>query len=328
MFYFLYGDTPLPLKYEELINKIKKENKDIPMKIYDASQKEEESFLEAISTNSMFSPKELIILKRSENLKKIEDFFKIVLEYNLLQKEVVVVYEEELNDYGKAKNEVSSKILKLVEKIGKSISARKSEERKGLHFYAEKELGISEYEAEKLVEILGDDFFKVKNEIEKIKNYLGNEKFILENVLPILTVSKEYSLKILVDNLILKNEKIELLEYLKKTKEGMLFLNILTDELMSYLKVILLKEQGIIGSNINYNFFKTNIYPEIKKYFKKRGSYVKEYPIFLRLNIIDKFTKKSLQNQLTKILETEYNIKSGKIEEEIGIEKLILGLKK
>ncbi|MGL4211241.1 MAG: hypothetical protein ACRCRT_06805, partial [Cetobacterium somerae] len=65
MFYFVYGDTPLPLKYEELMEKIKKSNPSIPMKVYDASQNEEDNFLESISINSMFAPKELVVLKRA-----------------------------------------------------------------------------------------------------------------------------------------------------------------------------------------------------------------------------------------------------------------------
>ena len=103
MFYFIYGDTPLPLKYEEVIDKIKKSNPNIPTKIYDASQGEEENFLESISINSMFVPKELIVFKRAEKSKRLDQLLKIVGEYDLAKKEIVVIYEEELNDYGSNK---------------------------------------------------------------------------------------------------------------------------------------------------------------------------------------------------------------------------------
>ena len=89
MFYFIYGDTPLPLKYEELVEKIKKSFPSIPVKIFDASQGEEEDFLGSISINSMFVAKELIVLKRAEKIKKLENVLKIVEEYDLSKKEVI-----------------------------------------------------------------------------------------------------------------------------------------------------------------------------------------------------------------------------------------------
>jgi len=97
-------------------------------------------------------------------------------------------------------------------------------EKKGIHFYIEKELQISEYESEKLAEVLGDDFFKVKNEVEKIKSFLNGKTFILEEILPILSVSDEYNLKKLVEDFMITDNISILIEYLKKTKEYMLFL--------------------------------------------------------------------------------------------------------
>lgn len=45
MLYFLHGDTsPLQIKYEELLNKIKNEFSNIPEKYFDASQKKMNCF--------------------------------------------------------------------------------------------------------------------------------------------------------------------------------------------------------------------------------------------------------------------------------------------
>ncbi|MEG0561464.1 hypothetical protein [Cetobacterium sp.] len=328
MFYFMYGDTPLLLKYEELVKKIKKDNPGIPAKIYDASQGEEENFLESISINSMFSPKELIVLKRAEKLKKLEKFLKIIEEYDLTQKEVVVVYEEELNDFGKANNEVEKKVLTVAEKIGKLIVGRKASEKKGLHFFIEKELGISEYESERLTEILGDDFFKVKNEVEKIKNFLDGRNFVLETVLPILTISEEYNIKRLMEEFLVENNQIKLLDHLKKTKEHMLFLYLLSEELLMALKLNSLKAVGELTENISYNNFKGNVYENIKKYFKNSRGYVREYPIFLKLKYIGLYEEKFLLEKIEEILNLEYAIKIGNLEEEIAVEKLIIGFKR
>ncbi|MGL5279878.1 MAG: hypothetical protein ACRC8M_12515 [Cetobacterium sp.] len=328
MFYFVYGDTPLPLKYEELMEKIKKSNPNIPMKVYDASQGEEENFLESISINSMFVPKELIVLKRAEKSKKLDQLLKIVGEYDLTKKEVVVVYEEELNDYGKGINEVGKKVLTNAEKLGKTIVARKALEKKGIDFFIEKELGISEYESEKLSEILGDDFFKVKNEVEKIKNFLNGKTFILEKVLPILSISDEYNLKKLVEDFMIEDNIEILLEYLKKSKEYMLFLYLISEELSLALKLVGLKKSGELRENISYNDFKGNIYEKLKKYFKNNRGYTKEYPIFLKLKYMSLFSEEFLLKKIQKLLKIEFLIKNGGIDESIGIEKFIIDLKR
>lgn len=328
MFYFIYGDTPLPLKYEEVIDKIKKSNPNIPTKIYDASQGEEENFLESISINSMFVPKELIVFKRAEKSKRLDQLLKIVGEYDLAKKEIVVIYEEELNDYGKAINEVGKKVLTNAEKLGKIIVARKALERKGIDFFIEKELEISEYESEKLSEILGDDFFKVKNEVEKIKNFLNGKTFILEKVLPILSISDEYNLKKLVEDFMIEDNLEILLDYLKKSKEYMLFLYLISEELNMALKLVGLKKSGDLRENISYNDFKGNTYEKLKKYFKNSRGYIREYPIFLKLKYMSLFNEEFLLKKIEKLLMTEFLIKNGGIEESIGIEKFIIEFKR
>lgn len=328
MFYFIYGDTPLPLKYEEVIDKIKKSNPNIPTKIYDASQGEEENFLESISINSMFVPKELIVFKRAEKSKRLDQLLKIVGEYDLAKKEIVVIYEEELNDYGKAINEVGKKVLTNAEKLGKIIVARKALERKGIDFFIEKELEISEYESEKLSEILGDDFFKVKNEVEKIKNFLNGKTFILEKVLPILSISDEYNLKKLVEDFMIEDNLEILLDYLKKSKEYVLFLYLISEELNMALKLVGLKKSGDLRENISYNDFKGNTYEKLKKYFKNSRGYIREYPIFLKLKYMSLFNEEFLLKKIEKLLMTEFLIKNGGIEESIGIEKFIIEFKR
>ncbi|WP_448820363.1 hypothetical protein [Cetobacterium sp.] len=328
MFYFIYGDTPLPLKYEEVIDKIKKSNPNIPTKIYDASQGEEENFLESISINSMFVPKELIVFKRAEKSKRLDQLLKIVGEYDLAKKEIVVIYEEELNDYGKAINEVGKKVLTNAEKLGKIIVARKALERKGIDFFIEKELEISEYESEKLSEILGDDFFKVKNEVEKIKNFLNGKTFILEKVLPILSISDEYNLKKLVEDFMIEDNLEILLDYLKKSKEYMLFLYLISEELNMALKLVGLKKSGDLRENISYNDFKGNTYEKLKKYFKNSRGYIREYPIFLKLKYMSLFNEEFLLKKIEKLLMIEFLIKNGGIEESIGIEKFIIEFKR
>lgn len=325
MIYFLHGDTPLQMRYQELIKEIKSKNLNIPEKIYDASLGEETDFLGSISTNSMFSPKELIILKRSESLKKLDKFIGYLEEYDLSQKEVVIVYEEFLNSFGKATNKPTTKMFSNIEKVAKLVTARKENEKKGMIFFVEKELKISEYDAEKICEIIGEDFYTIKQEVEKVKNFLNGEPFSLEKILPILSVSNEFNLKNLIDNFIENKEKINLINYLREEKEYMSFLYMISDEMNIILKLKLLEKRGSIKRSMSYKYFKENIYEGIKKYFKKeRGDYVKEYPLFLKIKLLELYDEEFLKEMIKKLIYSEFNIKSGHMPDAVEIEKLIL----
>ena len=86
MIYFLYGDIPLQLKYDELIKKIKEENPDIPEQYFDITQDDTEAVFQALSTNSMFIPKTLIVIRRLEKMKGLNNFIKSLDEFNYTQK--------------------------------------------------------------------------------------------------------------------------------------------------------------------------------------------------------------------------------------------------
>ncbi|WP_302162917.1 DNA polymerase III subunit delta [uncultured Fusobacterium sp.] len=325
MLYFLHGDTsPLQIKYEELVEKIKNEFPKIPEIFFDASQKEEEQFFQIVSTNSMFSPKELIILKRAEEIKNLESFFKSLKLFSLAQKEIIIVYEEFLSDYGKIKNEVPKKAMKAIEEIAKVICFRKENEKKAGIFFVQKELNISEYEAEKFIEIVGNDFFKIKNEAEKVKNFLDGELFNLTKVMPILSINKEYNHKQLIEEFLYQKKVTPLLEFLQNEKEYMGFLYIISEELILNLKIALLAKEDIISKNTSYKKFNDSIFENVKKYFKRDNGYFHPYQIFLKFKNIGDFQVEFLEEKLQKILEIEFNIKSGMIDDEIAIETFII----
>lgn len=324
MIYFLYGDIPLQLKYEELLKKIRLENKGIQETFFDISQDEIDDIFTSLSSNNIFSPLTLIVVKKLEKLKDLSKFFKGISEFNYSQKILILTYEEFLNDFDKPINEVDKSSLKIIEKIANLIPAKKSLEKKSLEFFIEKELGCSQYESEKFLEIIGDDFFKVKNEIEKVKNFFNGETFSIEKAINILSISKEYNLNKLVEDFLYKKEKENLLSYLQKEKNYMLFLNIFTEELTVLMKLKNLQKRGIIFSNISYNQFKADIYPNIKNLFKKDSfKFISEYPLFLKFKYLDNFNYDFFQGKLLKCLEAEYNFKSGLMDENIAIEMLI-----
>lgn len=325
MIYFLHGDTaPLQLKYEEIIDKIKSNNPAIPEKIFDASLDEVTQFFDSVSTNSIFSPKELIVLKRAESFKNLDGIAKSLKMYNLTQKEIVIVYEEFLNDFGKIKNPIPKKTLDSFKEIADIICFRKENEKKAIIFYLQEELNISEYEAEKFVELIGDDFFKIKNEVEKVKNFLDGETFNLEKVYLLLSINEEFNLKNLIENFLINKDSKNLLHFLSKEKLHNNFLYGIADELIFYLKLSSLSKDGILDKNLSYKKFNETIFENIKDFFLTERGYPHPYTLFLKLKNIDIFSEEFLKRKIKELSSLEYDIKSGNMDMEIGVEDYIL----
>lgn len=326
MIYFLHGDTaPLQIKYGEIIDKIKSNNPSIPEKIFDASLDEVTLFFDSISTNSIFSPKELIILKRAEDFKNLDGIAKSLKMYNLAQKEIVIVYEEFLNDYGKIKNPIPKKTLDSFQEIAEIICFRKENEKKAIIFYIQHELNISEYEAEKFVELVGDDFFKVKNEVEKVKSFLDGDSFNLEKIKPLLSINEEYNLKNLIENFLISKNTKDLLHFVSKEKLHNNFIYGIAEELIFYLKLSSLAQDNILNKNISYKKFNEGIFENIKMFFLTDRGYPHPYTLFLKLKNIDIFDEFFLRKKLKELTYLEYSIKSGNLDVEIGVEDYIIG---
>ncbi|WP_349763949.1 hypothetical protein [Fusobacterium sp. SYSU M8D902] len=325
MIYFLHGDTaPLQIKYEEIISKIRNSNPSIPEKTFDASLDEITQFFDSVSTNSIFSPKELIVLKRAESFKNIENIAKSLKLYNLNQKEIVIIYEEFLNDFGKIKNPLSKKALDSFKEIAEIICFRKENEKKSAIFYVQQELNISEYEAEKFIELEGNDFFKIKNEVEKVKSFLNGELFNLDKVKPILSIAEEFNLKNLIEEFIFNQKKNELLHFIQKEKLYTNFIYIMSDELIFLLKLNSIMSDKKIDKNISYKKFNEVVYEDIKEYFLTDKGYPHPYTIFLKIKNFDIFEQQFLRKRLKEISNLEYEIKSGNLDIEIGVELFIL----
>ena len=326
MIYFLHGDTaPLQIKYGEIIDKIKSNNPSIPEKIFDASLDEVTLFFDSISTNSIFSPKELIILKRAEDFKNLDGIAKSLKMYNLAQKEIVIIYEEFLNDYRKIKNPIPKKTLDSFQEIAEIICFRKENEKKAIIFYIQHELNISEYEAEKFVELVGDDFFKVKNEVEKVKSFLDGDSFNLEKIKPLLSINEEYNLKNLIENFLISKNTKDLLHFVSKEKLHNNFIYGIAEELIFYLKLSSLAQDNILNKNISYKKFNEGIFENIKMFFLTDRGYPHPYTLFLKLKNIDIFDEFFLRKKLKELTYLEYSIKSGNLDVEIGVEDYIIG---
>lgn len=313
MIYFIYGGKEKDIEVKKIVNDIKEKNKHIKEKYFDAAIGEDVDFMISASSNLLFGGKELLVLKRAEELKKPFEFFSDMKNYNLNSKEIVIDYFNE----GKS---ISKKIQELF-KTDKIIEIKNEKESTTILKYIKEKLNCNDKEALKIYEMKGYDIQAVLSETEKLETYFIESNFNFEEALKIISATPEYNLFEYVENLILnKNDSIaKTIDYLRIKKEYIQFLYVLSSNIRMYLKLKLYQENYNCKYTSNYNNYFQNIYPELKKYFNEHP-----YAIYKKLENLDKLNKNILIENLENIFYTEYNIKSGKINEKEAVEILII----
>lgn len=318
MIYFIGGTKFREFKYFEILNKFREEKQNISESFFDAELKEDGIFLEKVSTNSIFSAKELVVLKRAQKIKKFEAFLKHIADLNIMNKQIVIDYEKE---DGKLNNELKKTLDELEkDKKIKSFLFLKNEDIE-IQNYIMLELKINKKEASSLLEMIGQNPFKVRNEVKKIKIFLNGEKFDLKKIKNIISLEKEYKIYEMTRE-ILSDKANKILLYLEQTKEYMGVLYSLYSELEILYKIKMMKNDGKKFSS-NYNTFKTQ-FEKVKEAFKVNNRIPNSYVIFKKLELEKNYSLKNLKNLVYRSWEIENNIKMGKIEMNTGVEKLIM----
>ena len=318
MIYFIGGKKQREFKYFEILEKIRKENVGISESFFDVDLKENEQFLEKININSIFLSQELVVLKRAEKLKNIEEILKYIANLEIVNKEIIIDYDKEDGKFG-------AKLKKLLDELEKNRKMKvflfQKETEEEIRAYIVNELGINGRDLALLLEMIGNNPFKVRNEVEKIKVFLNGEKFDIEKIKNVVSVEKEYQIYEMTRNILLNNPA-DVMRYLEQKKEYMGILYSLYSELETMYKISSLKKRGRKFSK-NYNTFKME-FEEIKEIFKSNNRIPNSYVIFKKLELEQNYTNLNLKKLVFRCWEIERDIKMGKIEMETGVNMLIM----
>ena len=318
MIYFIGGKKQREFKYFEILEKIRKENVGISESFFDVDLKENEQFLEKININSIFSSQELVVLKKAEKLKNIEEILKYIANLEIVNKEIIIDYDKEDGKFG-------AKLKKLLDELEKNRKMKvflfQKETEEEIRAYIVNELGINGRDLALLLEMIGNNPFKVRNEVEKIKIFLNGEKFDIEKIKNVVSVEKEYRIYEMTRNILL-NKPADVMRYLEQKKEYMGILYSLYSELETMYKISSLKKRGRKFSR-NYNAFKME-FEEIKEVFKSNNRIPNSYVIFKKLELEQNYTNLNLKKLVFRCWEIERDIKMGKIEMETGVNVLIM----
>ena len=318
MIYFIGGKKQREFKYFELLEKIRKENVGMSESFFDVDLKENEKFLEKININSIFSSQELVVLKRGEKLKNIEEILKYIANLEIVNKEIIIDYDKEDGKFG-------VKLKKLLDEFSKNkqmeVFLFQKETEEEIRAYVVNELDINARDVAMLLEMIGSNPFKVRNEVAKIKIFLDGEKFDIEKIKNIVSIEKDYQIYEMTRNILLNNPA-DVMRYLEQKKEYMGILYSLYNELEIMYKISSLKVKGRKFSK-NYNTFKIE-FEEIKEIFKSNNRIPNSYVIFKKIELERNYTNASLKKLVFRCWEIEKDIKTGKIEMETGVEMLIM----
>ncbi len=201
---FLFYGENTGLKEEILEISFKKDHLDCT---YNYSEKEIlgnlDNFYDQINSKSFFDNKKLIIIKDASD--KIKEEIERILEKKIEDITIILISNV---------LEKKSKLRVLFEKNNELITIPfYKDDHKSLNdiannFFKKKEISVSQETINIIVEKASGDRKNLKNELEKIENFLGlNKKLSIENVLKLTNLSENYSIQELVNNSLAKNKK-------------------------------------------------------------------------------------------------------------------------
>ena len=200
-FFLLYGKNE-GLK-SECINEILKKN-DGKIFNYDEKQiKDEiENFYENILSGSLFEKSKIIIINRATD--KIVEIIQELINRNIVNTKIIINADI---------LEKKSKLRSLFEKKQDLICIptypdnNDTLSKLSAAFFRKENITISQQNINLIVEKCNGDRNNLKNELNKIKNYLINKKKISsEEILKIINLSENYELSELIDNCLAKNK--------------------------------------------------------------------------------------------------------------------------
>lgn len=310
MNYLLYGIEEYLIKKE--INKIKEKEKisDDDIEYYDMNDIDLNNILQDILTISLFSNKRMIVIensyiftgttgKKTQDLKNLEKYLESAITDNIL---IFVTISEKLDQ--------RKKIVSLIKEKGTVKEFNKDYNLNKIILEMFDNYKISNASIELLINRVGTDLNLLEREIEKIKTYKNDDYNITDDDIKLITIKTiDTDIFHLIENIVLKNKQKALESYYEMIKYGeepIKIIVMLANQFRLIYQVKKLKEQR------HSIFDMMNILNQ------------KKYPIEKALSKSNQFTEDILLDYLYKLADLDINIKSGKIDKNIGLELFIL----
>lgn len=322
MLYFCYGVSPfLEFERDKLIEEITNENIGIKPVFFDCLIKEEEEFLVNLQTNSLFSNLDFLILRRAEILKNtgLQKIMKQIKKFSVENKIIIIEYNLPLQyDKPAAEFKLTQNSLNLIKELGKLIECDEKSSLNNIKKFIKNSINISEKDLEDLIKILGNDYYVIKNEIDKIKTFLSGESYSFDKIKNLLSIDKVTNVKDEIDYFLKTKDCKNINNYIKNNPQSIMsIIYMLGDEINNIIKILSLINLKTINIEMSYNEFK-NIYPKIADNFiSKNKTTQHSYVVYLKLKDCKNHSIKLLETKFRDLLYLEYQIKNGEKNSEI-----------
>jgi DNA polymerase-3 subunit delta len=302
MILFLFGQDKYRsrLKLKEIIEHYKKIHKSgLNLAIFDLKEKSFEEFINFFESSSMFNEKKLAIL---ENVSQNEDFQKKFLKrisYFSNSKNFVLFYEGEIkenNFFKELKKNSRWQNFQLLE--GKKLEIWVKREVKNLG--AE----IDQRALKKLIEFVGNDLWRMENEIKKLVSFSGGKKIELEDVKTLVAPEIESDIFKMIDAIGQKNKILALKlihRHLEKGESPFYLLSMINYQLRN---ILLIKDS-------------------MEKNRPLKELELSPFLIQKTISQARKFSFSEIKKIYRKVFEVDLKIKTGQIKPELALDLLV-----
>ncbi len=311
MIIFLYGKDTYrsKRKLKEIIDRYKKAHKrGLNINFLDLKEEGFEGFNDSIRQTSMFKEKKLQVVLNPFSDKLFKEKFLEKKEDFLNSEDIIVLFEE-----GEVRK--NDKLLKFLKEKAKTQDfsllsglkllswIKKEFERRGFK--------ITSRVADKMASFVGNDLWRMENEISKLTSYKKGEEIKEEDVDLLVKPEIETDIFKTIDAIAQKNKKKALSfmhNHLEKGDSPPYLLSMIGYQIRNILSVKEMTER-----NFSYNeaFKKTGLHPFV---FKK--SYYQS----------SSFSLSELKKIYQKIFEADLSIKVGKIDPETALDLIVAGI--
>ena len=311
MFYILYGENAVML--DDFIEELMK-SKDISDKIvYDYNESNIKDVIEECSYNDLFGSKKMVVLDNSVFLtskgsledKAFDSYISSPNENTVLVFKVIC---EKLDERKKLVKDLKSKsIVKEFKDLDKTNINEYIN-----NYFTNIGYKIDYNAVSEIISRIGETRRVLYSELEKLELYKVKDKHItIEDVKKVVTKYEEDNIFKLVDAVIQKNKKLIFNTYKKLVsdkEEPAVIISLLANNIMLILECSILLNEGMSSKDI--------------------ASKLKEHPyrVSLAINNSYKVKKEELIDNLNKLAELDYQIKTGEVDKFKGLEAYFINL--
>lgn len=313
MIIFLYGEDSFRslAKLNEIIDSYKKVHKSgLNLVDFDCQNNEFEDLKDNFKIVGMFAEKKLIILKNLFLSKKFqEDFQENVKELNDI-KDVIVVFEKDKVD----------ERLKLFKLLKKEAKAQEFNYLSGVNLlnwtkneFAKYGAKIDTQALDLLLNFVGSDLWQLHNEVLKLSNYKAKQIINSDDIKLLVRPKIDSDIFKTIEAVANKDKKLAInliKKHILAEDSGVCFYLL---SMIAYQIKTLLIIKDLVEKNTPYAMIA-----------KKAGL----HPFVVQKNyyFCNKFTLSELKKIYRRIYEVDFDIKTGKLDPELGIETLIFSL--